>query len=260
MKTILYYFTGTGNSLALARALAGRLGDTEIIPMAQAVANGTIAPDADAVGLVFPVYMWGLPLMVKRFAEKLCLPGSAYVFGVATYGGFPAATLPQLKKTLAARGITLAAGFGVKMPGNYTPMYGALPDEKQKKLFDAATARVDTIARAVQFRARGIEKGFPLGNLLFSRIIYRLSAPRIPGMDKDFRVDDTCTSCGLCAQVCPARNIVLTGGRPVWQHHCEQCMACLQWCPVEAIQFGSKTAGRKRYRHPAITADDIRMG
>jgi len=25
-------------------------------------------------------------------------------------------------------------------------------------------------------------------------------------------------------------------GRPVWQHHCEQCFACLQWCPKEAIQ------------------------
>ena len=260
MTTILYYFSGTGNSLALARALAERLGDTEIIPMAKAVANGTVTPDADAVGLVFPVYMWGLPLMVERFANTLSLKGVQYCFAVANYGGFPAATLPQLKKTLAARGITLAAGFGVKMPGNYTPMYGALPVEKQKKFFETAASRVAAIASAVNNRVHGIEKNFPLVNLLFSGIFYRLGAPRIPGMDKDFRVDDTCTSCGQCAQVCPAQNIVMAGGRPVWQHHCEQCMACLQWCPAQAIQAGTKTAGRARYHRPAITVDDIRMG
>ena len=37
MKTILYYFTGTGNSLAVARAIAERLPETEL----SAVCNGT---------------------------------------------------------------------------------------------------------------------------------------------------------------------------------------------------------------------------
>ncbi|MDD3092322.1 MAG: 4Fe-4S binding protein, partial [Methanoregulaceae archaeon] len=46
-------------------------------------------------------------------------------------------------------------------------------------------------------------------------------------------------------------NIRIEGDRPVWLHHCEQCMACIQLCPTDAIQAG-KTEGRRRYRNPEI--------
>ena len=35
--------------------------------------------------------------------------------------------------------------------------------------------------------------------------------------------------------------VELKDGRPMWLHRCEQCMACLQWCPAEAIEFGRST-------------------
>ncbi len=28
--------------------------------------------------------------------------------------------------------------------------------------------------------------------------------------------------------------------RPVWQHNCERCLACIHWCPCEAIEYGKK--------------------
>ena len=34
-------------------------------------------------------------------------------------------------------------------------------------------------------------------------------------------------------------------------------MACIQLCPVQAIQAGPKTAARRRYRHPAVTVGDL---
>ncbi len=34
MKTIIYYFTGTGNSLAAARKVAALLGDCGLVPIA----------------------------------------------------------------------------------------------------------------------------------------------------------------------------------------------------------------------------------
>ena len=36
------------------------------------------------------------------------------------------------------------------------------------------------------------------------------------------------------------KNIELEEGRPVWLHHCKACQACIQYCPVEAIQHGKK--------------------
>jgi Fe-S-cluster-containing hydrogenase component 2 len=58
-------------------------------------------------------------------------------------------------------------------------------------------------------------------------------------------------------KVCPVDNIALVEGRPVWSHRCEQCMACIHLCPVEAIQAGRKTAARGRYRHPTVQVDDL---
>ena len=87
-------------------------------------------------------------------------------------------------------------------------------------------------------------------------------------MDGRFRVDETCTSCGICEKVCPAANIRLepasgvnpeaaSAKQPVWLHRCEQCYACLQWCPEAAIQWGDKTAGRDRYHHPEVKVTDL---
>ena len=37
----------------------------------------------------------------------------------------------------------------------------------------------------------------------------------------------------------------------------EQCLACIQWCPQEAIQFGKKTPRYKRYHHPEVTVREM---
>jgi len=76
-------------------------------------------------------------------------------------------------------------------------------------------------------------------------------------MDKKFFADGRCDSCGICAKVCPVDNIKMLKGKPSWNHKCQQCMACLHWCPKEAIQYGKMTRGRRRYHHPLIKLNEI---
>ena len=154
----------------------------------------------------------------------------------------------------------MAAGFVLRMPGNYTPLYGAPSREKQEKLFTAAAARIPEIVRTIQAEGRGpVERGSWLGNLLLSQWVYKAGSSRLHGSDTAFWADDKCNSCGICRKVCPVANIEMEKGRPVWPHHCEQCMACLQWCPQEAIQSGKRTPGRARYHHPDVTAKDFML-
>jgi len=68
MKNVIYYFTGTGNSLAVAKKIAAALGECELVPIASLRDTPAIAPDAERVGIVCPVYFLGLPLMVAEFA------------------------------------------------------------------------------------------------------------------------------------------------------------------------------------------------
>ncbi len=76
-------------------------------------------------------------------------------------------------------------------------------------------------------------------------------------MDQAFHADETCKGCGSCVRVCPVGNMAMVENKPVWRQHCEQCFACLQWCPQQAIQFGQNTAGRMRYHHPDIRINDM---
>ena len=87
VKNVIYYFTGTGNSLAIAQKIAAALKDCEVIPVAPLKDSPTIAPVADRVGIVFPVYFLGLPLMVAEFAGRLDRSRAGYTFGVITFGG-----------------------------------------------------------------------------------------------------------------------------------------------------------------------------
>lgn len=257
MKTTIFYFSGTGNSLKIAKDLMQELGDTELVPI-QKVINKEIDLTADNIGLVFPVYMWGMPLMAANFVKKLKADKNKYFFAVTNYGGMPAGTICQTADLLSANGIKLSAGFTVKMPGNYTPMYGAISENKQQKIFEKEKIKIKEIAEIVKNRAESkLEKNFFLINWLFSGLIYKFSAPHINSMDNKFYADEKCTSCGICERVCPAQNIKIVNGKPQWQHKCEQCLACLQWCPVSAVQYTQKTVNRKRYHHPEIKIEDF---
>jgi ferredoxin len=256
MKTQIFCFSGTGNSLRVAHDLAFALGDTDVVAMSRAIREKTPIV-AERMGLVFPVYMWGLPAIVDRFCRQLEAPSGTYCFAAATCGGSAGGTLTQLKAVLKRRGLTLSLGRVIRMPGNYTPMYGAQAESTQRKLFDAEKAVIPEMVRQIAGEQAGrVDGGGLLGRLL-SKVVYRFGMPRLAASDVKFRADEKCDGCGLCVRVCPVENIVLQNSRPMWRHHCEQCMACLQWCPKEAIQLGARTAGRKRYHHPDFKARDF---
>ena len=260
MKTIIYYFTGTGNSLAAAREIATALGDCDLVPIASLKdTTGVIIPGAERVGIVCPVYFAGLPLMVGEFAGRLDLSSALYVFGIVTYGGSGSApALRQLNGLLQAKhGRGLDAGFSAKMPGNYIFMYGSPGGKKQADLLAAADQKIrELIPVITRLEHRDLPRSL-FGELLHA-VAYPYFASRAHTEDRKFSVTGACTSCGTCTKVCPAENIVLEEGKPVWQHRCEVCCACIHTCPAGAIQAGPRTAARQRYRNPSIPIAELK--
>lgn len=260
METIIYYFTGTGNSLAVARGLCERLGDCRAVPIAAIAGEpGPIRPDADRVGIVYPVYFSGVPSLVTEVAARLDLGAARYVFAACTFGGSGAApSLRQLDRVLTRGpgGRGLDAGFAVRMPGNYILLYDRMRETALERTLADAGPKVAAIAEAIERGERTLPRFSPAG-FLIHRLFYPRFLAGVHDADETFTVDDRCTACGTCAAVCPVGNVRFEAGRPTWFHRCEQCMACIQLCPAQAIQAGPKTAPRERYRHPGVTVGDL---
>jgi ferredoxin len=256
MKTTIYYFTGTGNSLKIARDLASKL-DAELIPMAEAVKTD-ILPASDCIGIVFPVYIWGLPLIVDSFIHKLSKQNMGkYIFAIATNGGAVSGALLIAQKRLRAKGLKLSAGFSVILPSNFISVHQTSAEEQQR-LFAAAEVKLDEIALKVKSgKPYLVEKGSVGERILKTGIAYRFFSLIMHKMDNDFWTDTHCNGCGLCSKVCPVQNIKIENGTPKWLHHCQQCYACMNLCPNQALQYRKMTEDKKRYKNPYVELKDL---
>ncbi|MDV2481969.1 4Fe-4S ferredoxin [Methanoculleus sp. Wushi-C6] len=260
MKTVIYYFTGTGNSLAAARKIAASLGDCDVVGIASlADTAGAVIPDTDRVGIVCPVYDFGVPIMVAGFARRLDLSRANYTFAVVTMGGMGVSALHQLDGILRERqGRGLDAAFAVRMPANFPPLFRPPENRERDKVLIRADERLSEIAREIG-SGRAVSPGFAPISRLVRALTCGPFAASARGAGEKFSVSDACTGCGTCTKVCPAGNLTLVDGRPAWGRQCEICCACLHFCPTEAIQLHVMlgTEGRGRYRHPDLTVADM---
>ena len=256
MKTIIFYYTGTGNSLWVARKLADELEEAELLSISD-MKDGIERTDSEIVGLVFPVHIWGVPAPIIRLVHKLKRLRADYFFAIAVNAGQVANTLVQLKGIMAKKSLPLSAGFEIPMPSNYIPWGGPGPKEKQRKQFGLAREKISKIAVSIKGKLNiPVEKG-PLWQRVLFTGIYKMTFSQVPKMDRQFWVDEKCNHCKICRMVCPSANITMGEGKPVWNHRCEQCFSCLQWCPQEAVQYGKRTPRYERYHHPEVLLNDV---
>ncbi len=255
MKNVIYYFSGTGNSLALAKDIAGKLGDTQLIPVNHYTLKMEL-PQADRVGFVYPVYFFGLPRMMMDFITKLNIARGTYCFAVADMGGTDVISLLQVERILASKGLKLSYGVNRLMPGNYILMYPTTAENKQAELFGDAKKAVVQISEDINNNVLKSTPKHPWVLNAFAEIVYQIGYNK-KKTDHNFWSTDDCINCGICAKICPSANITLPKGKPVWNHDCHQCLACIHWCPKAAIQYKKATLTRGRYHHPDVKVEEM---
>lgn len=249
---MIFYFTGSGNSMWIAKKLGEKLNQaTKNIAAYREEAEVEI--NDDIIGFVFPTYMNDLPWITKEFLLKLKAPEDVYCFGVMTSNhGKSGKAFSSMNQGLSASGAELSAVFDIKMPGNCIPS----TEEENRQRLRMAPARIEEVCRAVRERTVNFRMNSkkPTADFVKKSYLYGTHSLKRFTLLKKFSCTENCSGCGTCAEVCPMDNIKITGEKAIHGKDCAACYACLHWCPHHAILSVIPTLKkRKQYTHPEVS-------
>lgn len=255
---MIFYFSGTGNSLYVAQKLKDDDG-SELINMADALNKKQFSYKVgknEKIGFIFPVYFNGLPDIVFEFVDNLTIESDSkpFIYSIITCGASIGNADKMLEKKLKQKDIQLDSSFSVTMPSNYVIMYDVPHIEKQKSTLQNADSEIEEIIRLLEDNKKGNFSNHGLISII-SPIVYPIYG--FYRKTKKFNVTDSCNGCGLCEEICPSGVIKLESGHPVWmKEKCSHCSSCINRCPTFAIQYGNSTLKRGRYINPNVKFSD----
>lgn len=270
MKNMIYYFSGTGNSLRTAIGIAERIGGAEIVSV-RCNAEKASDENAEVIGFICPVYEWDMPETMKKFVEKLVVNPNAYIFMIATYAVIYGKAFESMEKILSVKKAHLHYGRALRCVASQCTAYPPFPPEKFMIPYMEKSIR--KIGGEISERK---SRAYPTMAWLMRKLYPKLMTPYLEverEYDKGFYTDERCAGCGICTRICPTQNITMQNNHPVWNHRCHGCMACVAYCPAKAIQFRTPEAyerlntfiskrlclpeKRKRYHNPFVEAADF---
>ncbi len=256
---MIFYFSGTGNSLWVAKELAATYND-KLISISEELMipnnNFTYNISSDEkIFFVFPVHSWGPAILVFRFLKKINLINyqKQSVFLICTCGDNCGYTTKIVERILDKKSILLTKGYSIQMPNNYVLMKGFSTDTKEietQKLNNAPNS-FKKIIEDIQDNKKTDLYTTGTHPFLKSFLVYPLFR-KFAIKRNSFYAKNICTACGTCIDICPTKTIFWKDNKLKWNNTCIQCTACINRCPVEAIEYGKVSQGKGRYYHPDL--------
>ena len=138
---IIFYFTGTGNCLYVARQLANA--ETTLLSIPQLVKQGKYDFEADEIGIVYPIYGHMPPYMVRQFIQKARLK-AGYKFAVLTFGARKCNAVELWNEAARKAGHTFDYITTMIMVDNWLPNFDMNEQMKLDKHIPESLQRINT--------------------------------------------------------------------------------------------------------------------
>jgi ferredoxin len=251
--TKLFYFSGTGNTLWSAKKIAEALdGSCELFNIGFEIRKPAETIEADRVILLFPAYAYQSPLLVRRFFIRSEFR-SPYIAALTTFGTNPGGALAEVSRIFKRKKTPVSYFNAIPCVENYIPIFGLPPEETKRRRLILQKNFTEAITRDILRRkTNSVWQLRPLSMGVSS--LFRLTKPFFV---KGFAVSAACNGCGICARICPAANIAMEGMHPAFRARCEQCQACLNWCPRRAIRCIRYEPNTSQYHHPEVAVSEM---
>ncbi len=248
---MIFYFTGTGNSLYAAKEL-----DEKIISIPQVIKREKLEFAADSIGIVCPVYGHEMPGMVKEFIRRVSFDTS-YLFVVLTYGAHHGGAAEIADLYLQSVGKRADYITSIEMVDNFLPAFDMNEQTARDKQVEK---HLDRIRADIRAKRRGIQKA-DLAEKAAHRMYIEMVKNAPETIWAAFQVTDECIGCGICTRVCPAGCIHLENQYAVHDpERCQACYACVHACPKMAVQFTLPRPEKNpaaRYRNEHVTLCEL---
>ena len=248
---MVFYFTGTGNSLYIAKQL-----DSNVISIPQILKSDDLTFSDERIGIVCPIYGHEMPAMVKEFIKKATFD-TQYFYVILTYGKMHGGAADLAEKYIKSVGKKANYIHSIIMVDNFLPAFDMIEQMKEDKHIDENLAKIKAdIAEKKNAKQKVTLKDKSV-HTMYTKMVK--NAPET--VWASYQITDDCIGCGICAKVCPAGCIKLEDQKAVnTGKNCQACYACVHACPRMAIQFDlerPEANPKARYRNEHIELTEI---
>lgn len=247
---MILYYSGTGNSKYVADKIASCLNDKSL-NLFERIRNKDYSEiySEKAFVVVCPTYGWQIPHLLRDYFLNIKLSGSEKIYFVMTCGEDIGNAGKYIMNLCDKIKLNYMGCAEIVMPENYIALFNAPETNEAILIIHKAENSIQSIVSDISNNKQLNNKKISLIDKGKSCIINPLFYTFVV-KDKKFTVNESCISCGKCAEHCIMNNISMKDKKPHWNHNCTHCMSCICGCPVSAIEYGKASVGKPRYQCP----------
>lgn len=247
---MVFYFTGTGNSLYIAKQL-----EESPVSIPQAMKQQLLEFTAERIGIVAPVYGHEMPQMVKDFLKKAAFH-TDYFYIILTYGNRHSSAAELAKQVCEECGVTVNYINVIQMVDNWLPGFDM---NEQKGIDKHIPQQLAPILADLNAKKNAISPVTDADRAAHQQFLSRMSQMPADAWQHLLRVTDACIGCGICEKVCPSASIRVENGKAVYRAgNCQTCLACVHACPQKAIGLNIPEKNPDaRYRNEHISLQEL---